>query len=136
MLMPEMQMYMEMDNSELTKQATEKIDEAKITKTGKTETIAGHSCEHILVESEGKKTDVCGAQDLGFFIFAANPMRGGRQPAWAQAMKGFFPLKVVTDDGKTTLEVTKIEPKSLDAALFTVPAGYHSMPAGMGPRRP
>jgi hypothetical protein len=34
------------------------------------------------------------------------------------------------------MEATRVEPKSLDASLFTVPADYKEMrmPGGMGPR--
>jgi hypothetical protein len=44
--------------------------------------------------------------------------------------EGFFPLRVsnVESGGKkVVMEATRVEPKSLDAALFQVPAGYNEM---------
>jgi hypothetical protein len=51
---------------------------------------------------------------------------------------GFFPLRVTEikgDKRRVVLEATKVEPKSLDASLFEVPAGFTEMKMpGMGPR--
>lgn len=41
---------------------------AKITKTGRTKTILGYKCEEILIESEGKKTEVWITKDAGIDV--------------------------------------------------------------------
>lgn len=130
MLMDQQRAYMEtpMDASRATAGP-----EPKITRTGKTETIAGHACEHILIAgTTGESTDVCLAKGLGTF-FAAGVTQA--MPAWQRqlASEGGFPLKVIGPDGKVMLEATKIERKRLAPALFDVPDSYTRMDM---PRRP
>lgn len=121
---------------------------AEIKRTGKMETIAGYSCEHVTVtEVNGDVIDACVAKGLGAFSPMGGGMgRGGRggggaggpggnPTGWTRDMeKGMFPLKA-TRNGETLIEVTSIERKSLDASLFAPPAGYTEMP-GMGGGRP
>ena len=131
MLMPQMNMYMQQDMSKLQDRMAEKENDTKVTRTGRTETVAGHKCEIVEIESKSKPGDgaeVCAASDMGSFMMMRRP--GSPPPAWAHGMENFFPLKVTTKDKGTTLVVTKIEPKSVDASLFEVPAGYKpfSMP--------
>ena len=120
------------------------IAEPKITRTGKKESIAGRECEHIIVDMQQETTDVCVARGLGPFMNALSGLggmmgMGGRgasaQPAWQRSLAadGAFPLKVTKPDGTVQLEVTKIEPKKLADALFTVPGNYSKMDM---PRRP
>ena len=53
--------------------------EPKITRTGKRETIAGTTCEHLRIEIGTEVTDVCMAQGLGPFLNILNAVRiGGR----------------------------------------------------------
>jgi hypothetical protein len=162
MLMTEQKMYMKMD---LNKMA-EKMDDMdhddktppKLTDTGKSETIAGKTCEVYRFASEAGKPEnmeMCVAKGMGYFMGgAAGPMgmgRGGRRnlaaeiaanPEYTKLYKdGFFPLRVSRlEDGKVKNEmtVTKIDAKSVDASLFTVPSDYQEMkmPAGMGPGGP
>ena len=120
------------------------IAEPKITRTGKKESIAGRECEHIIVDMQQETTDVCVARGLGPFMNALSGVGGmmgmggrgaGAQPAWQRSLAadGAFPLKVTRPDGTVQLEVTKIEPKKLADALFTVPGNYSKMDM---PRRP
>ena len=125
-------------------------------KTGKMETIAGISCEHYTITEETGDTDACLASGMGAFMGMGGGMGGGigggRGPggggggggagrgagggggmAWSRDLeKGMFPLKV-TKDGTVTLEVTAIEKKKLDVALFAVPDGFTEMPGMGGP---
>jgi hypothetical protein len=113
----------------------------EITKTGRRETVAGHTCEHYLVKSESQTMDVCLATDMPAMVMPGGGMgRGGASAAWARALgkQPGFPLKVtVQGASEAMLEVTSIEPKTLDPALFAPPADYQrmQMPAGV-PRRP
>lgn len=122
---------------------------AKITALGTRETIAGKSCENYLIEDK-ETHEVCVAKGMGYFMFGkpGGPMgRGaGRGPSIPDLgvsgtgagggglppilKDGFFPLRITKVTGpkrEVQLEVTKIEAKSLDAALFETPAGYQEM---------
>lgn len=106
---------------------------ATVTRTGRTESIAGQVCEHVTVAEEGGRTsDVCVARGLGAFQMPSAGGRGGPpQPqAWEQGIgEGGFPLKVQEGD-KVVMLVTAIEKKPLDAALFAPPADYEKMDMG------
>lgn len=112
---------------------------ATIERTGRTETIAGYQCEHILVTDNGKTGDVCVAKGLGTWMMpSAGGPRGGRQGAnqWEGALGAEgFPLKVQEGD-KVVMSVSKIEKKSLDASLFEAPAGFTKMDISGLMRRP
>jgi len=117
------------------------IDFPKVTSTGKTETVAGLSCEHWLI---GDKTDVCMAKGLGYFggggaggvldklknLALRDKIKAqlDANPEFAKFLEGgAFPLKMANIENgqpKTIMEVTGVERKSLDDSLFTVPADY------------
>ena len=147
-LMPQQKMYMVMDMNKMAAMA-KNMPGAKgqgtaeapgalppITDTGKTDTVAGYSCQYYIV-GDTQKTEVCAAKGLGTFGMGQSPMgRMGSSPLavladprYAKIWKdGFFPLKVRSlDKNETVLEATQVEKKTLDAALFTVPAGYQEM---------
>ena len=93
-----------------------------VDKTGKTDTVAGYSCDIWKVsEASGEKADVCVAKGISFPSL-------GRHAGWMSSLEGGFPLRAVTFDAtgkeKSRMEVTKVEKKSLDDAQFQVPAGY------------
>ena len=154
-VMPEQKMYMTMDFAGMAgsvKDQTTGDAEVKITATGKTETIAGHRCDHYLIESEGHQMDVCAAKGLGYLgmMGGSNPMgaRGGPAAAsipvkyrelYAKFKDGFQPLKVEQVKGEkrtVILEVKSIEAKPQDEALFKVPTGYRDMSAMMKGKMP
>lgn len=131
MVMPERQMYMEYSAASMPAMADSMTNRAKLTWTGQKETIAGYECEHATITGEGGTTDVCLAKGLGTFVSAGGGMRG-RGPmggGWESAVHGMFPLKV-QQDGRVIMEATKIEKKTLDPSLFTVPGGYQKMQMG------
>jgi len=130
-------------DEEMTKDLVEdfSIDFTKLTPTGKTETIAGVSCEHWTLDN---KMDMCLAKGLGYFggggsggildLLKNLTMRDkikaklDANPEFAKfAEGGVFPLKMASVENgqsKTLMEVTRVERKSLDDSLFTVPADY------------
>jgi hypothetical protein len=153
-LMPAQRMYMKMDLRQAAAgmrglTGTTDTTPPKITRTGRRETIAGVSCEHILFEAaNGTQTDVCAAKGMGFFG-GGGSMGGGPAAGVPGDMHrlmrdfsdGFFPLKVEGVKGTTrtqVLLVTQVERQSLDASLFEVPQGFTEMPmpGGMPPGRP
>lgn len=123
MLMPAMKMYMQRD---LPAPEPGSSGDPKVTRTGRTDVVAGHKCEIIRIEDAKNGTSqICGATDMGKFVMGGRP--GQTEPAWAKGMKGFFPLRVSDANGDPVLEVTKIEPMAVDASVFETPAGYKAM---------
>ncbi len=161
-LMSEQKMYMVMDMKEMAERAKgmkNKSDTTtpKITAEGTTETIAGKSCDNYLLVTQLTR-EICVAKGMGNIIMGGggggccSVGPGGQgsagmdasaliHPEYAEFFKdGFFPLKVSEVDGankKVRLLATKVEAKSLDPALFQVPAGYteFKMPAMPGHHR-
>ena len=138
MVMLAQKMYME---QELTiPPVSDSAKPATVKRTGKTEMIAGYKCEHIIVtEGDGSSSDVCAATGIGTFRMPASGGRGGppKPQGWQAALgNGAFPLKVQKGE-KVTLEVTKVEKKTLDAALFAPPEGFRKFDmGGMMRKRP
>ncbi len=108
----------------------------KVSKTGTRETVAGYPCEDWEVtetKDNRKKASLCVA-DLPSSFFHI-PLTG--VPAeYAYTMDlvdgQHFPLRIVAYDDHTgaesgRLEVTKLDPHSVDAAKFQIPAGYQTM---------
>jgi len=112
-----------------------------ITRTGKTETIAGYTCEYYQFGYQ-EKMDFCVAKGLSY-IPSGNDYRGGllhhfnyqepqksmeTDPEFKKLVEsGAFPLKITYDVNgqvKTYMEVTGIERKSLADSLFQVPVDY------------
>ena len=107
-----------------------------ITKTGKSDTVAGYSCEIWEIVShdpkEKGKAQVCVAQQgVSWFHI---PMTG--VPAEYAFMSelgdgNHFPLRLVAFDEASVeqmrIEVTKIEKKTLDPSLFEPPPGYQQI---------
>jgi hypothetical protein len=110
---------------------------AAVARTGKMEMIAGYKCEHVTVaDDDGASVDVCISSELGGFRMpaASNPMAPQEEAGWlAQLGSTNFPLKV-QKGGKVIIEVTAIEKKSLDAALFAAPEGFQSFETPKRPR--
>lgn len=114
----------------------------KVVSTGETETISGFTCTHWLI-GDNQDLDVCMAKGLGYYSGGSGGILDKlRDPALREKAKaqldanpefakfvegGAFPLKMaVIENGRprVIMEVTRIERKSLDDSLFTVPADY------------
>jgi hypothetical protein len=105
----------------------------KVTKTGKTDTVAGYTCEYWDIASDHKEGTVCVANDGPSWL--SIPMTGiPTEQAWAlELLDGkHFPLRFIAygKDGtteETRVEVTKIDKKSMQDSQFQVPAGYKTI---------
>ncbi|HEU5169695.1 MAG TPA: DUF4412 domain-containing protein [Gemmatimonadales bacterium] len=150
-VMPAQKMYMTMDfkaMSEQMRQASKAPEHKpagpppKITKTGRTETIAGHKCEHYLM-GEKQESDICAAKGLGMFMagqtghgrgmFGGASLPAGYEQYEEFVKDGFFPLKMSQIKGgkeEVVMQATSIEKKSLDPSLFAVPDGYKELNMG------
>jgi hypothetical protein len=139
-IMNAQKMYMERDFGNTVAAVQQQVGEKhpSIVRTGKRETIAGYKCEHVTVtDDDGASVDACVSSELGGFRMpaASNPMSPQKEAGWmTQLGSTSFPLKV-TKGGKTIMEVTAIEKKALDAALFTAPEGYQSFAMPKRPRQ-
>ncbi len=101
-----------------------------------TETVAGLSCQNVLLtSSKGTEFEVCAAKELAASSdwLASLNRRNPEGASWLGALKeqgieGFPVRWVIRKKGSTqpltTMEMTRIEKKSLPASLFDVPAGY------------
>jgi len=145
-LMPEEEMYMDLDNSLFSKIAgmsgmdkeenekPEKFDMDKY-KTGKIKSILDYECHQWIFteEEEEDKVEAWVTDELGNFMLMQSPMGAGYSPGWSSSVKnnGFFPLLVITtdEDGeeKSRFEATEVDKKSLDDGLFGPPSNYNEM---------
>ena len=104
---------------------------AQITKTGKTDTVAGYQCEIWHVASEKSVGDLCiAAQGTSWFHLPLSGMPA--EYAWASEITDgkHFPLRFVASENgaeQGRIEVTSIQKKALPADQFSVPPGYAVM---------
>jgi hypothetical protein len=116
---------------------------SKVTKTGKTDTVAGYTCEYWDITSDHKEGSVCVASDGPSWLQLAESALPSSQSWAAELVDGkHFPLRFIgyAKDGTTEesrVEVTKIDKKTLADTEFQVPAGYKTidlekMMQGMG----
>lgn len=113
--------------------ATPPKDPPKVTKTGKTEQVAGYECENWdIVGADGSKGTACIANEgASWFSF---PLAGiPAEHAWMMEVfdGNHFPLRFTGFD-KTgaevvRVEITKIEKKTMPAEHFQVPADFQTM---------
>lgn len=105
----------------------------KLTKTSKTDTVAGYPCTYWDITSDHKEGTACVSDDGPSWL--SLPTTGiPTESAWMlELMDGkHFPLRFVGygKDGTTEenrIEVTKIDKKSIADTEFQVPAGYRTI---------
>jgi len=138
-LFPERQAYTEVAlGGEHGERISMALEDYEVERTGKTDKVAGRSCEVWRVkekDEEQERHEICVAKGFGRTAsFWMEPMK--KQPSWVTKLinEGGFGLRSIRYDstGKETLrtEVTRIEARSMDAALFAAPAGYQKMDRG------
>lgn len=138
-LFPERQAYTEVAlGGEHGERISMALEDYEVERTGKTDKVAGRSCEVWRVkekDEEQERHEICVAKGFGRTAsFWMEPMK--TQPPWVTQLinEGGFGLRSIrydsTGQASTTTEVTNIEAKSLDAALFAPPAGYQKMDRG------
>ena len=129
-LMAAQNKYMEMPIADAASRVAEKTSaDAQVTRTGRMETVAGYTCEHVTVVSAAQTVDICLAKGLGGYVNPLAAMQRSSEPAWQRMLTadGGFPLKVTMPDGSVPIEVVKIEKKRLANDLFSVPLNYTKM---------
>ncbi len=137
-LLPAQKMYMEI-SSEMLKNLPEmkptentnrdnKIDINKF-RTGKTKKILGYNCEQWIINNKDGNMEIWVTNELGNFITMDGPMGKVYSPAWSTYLQnnGFFPMKVISNNGKSVFEVIEVDKKSLSDAIFSPPSNYKKM---------
>jgi len=127
LLMPSQRRYAELpaSASALLDPAAAPPSDVTVTRTGKSETIAGLTCQHVLVARGASSTDVCLTRELGRYVNPLDAMSEGNLPAWQKALAAEgFPLKVTAADGSVPFEVIKVERRSVAKDHFVVPLDY------------
>ena len=143
------QTYSEMDLAKIRELAGPSQNTRKYTveKLGQ-ETLLGYRTQHVRVKEQNSGTqdgttmEMWMAKDLldyaTFSKWQGQRGKGGGEEALAKALKDAgadgLPLKSIatTPDGtKVTMEVTKVDKKSLPASTFEIPAGYTKSEGGL-----
>lgn len=129
---PNREEYIEFPIPDVREGTSPAMEPAGFRQTDSTETIAGYSCDLLKVTFEGNTYDIWATKELGArgtFALNTSSFLLGLLP-WQQEMLrlGYFPLRIVLDDGSgellTQYQVTKIERKALNANRFRVPPEY------------
>ena len=135
--------YTEMDTKKAREQAAKmtgaKDKEAYSIKVLGSEKVLGYSTKHVLLSRPGDTSEMEAWTTTDLLGLSYESMKGlMRRPAqdegsMMKALKdagaeGFFVKMITREKGKTepltTMELMKIEKKSLPASMFEVPAGY------------
>lgn len=137
MAMPGQKSYMEISmEGERGEHLREAFEKQTVERTGKTDRIAGYSCEvWRITDKENKrlKNDICVAKGFGkaaAFWVDPKEMRRSSQPSWVKQLveEGGFGLRSIhyDEEGKefSRMEVVSIDKKSLAASLFAFPADW------------
>jgi hypothetical protein len=141
--------YTEIDQAKMREMAGQRQDARKysVEKLGQ-ENLLGYKTEHVLVKEEnaaggkGMTSELWAAKDvLDYATFSKLQARRGKaagDEAMLKALKDAgvdgMPLKAITTTGdgmKVTMEVVKVDKKSLPASTFEIPQGYTKSEGGM-----
>ena len=151
-LMPDRKMYMETSTEATTKAAQPIMEQegVEVVKTGRTGKVAGQPCEvYVAKKKTGEATEMCAVKGLADYMSlmgmnTSDPsQRSQGPPSWMKELskQGLFPARIIARKGDgsefTRVETTKIEKRTLDDTLFTIPSDYtkYDMEAMMRPIR-
>ncbi|HCA81134.1 MAG TPA: hypothetical protein DEP53_15495 [Bacteroidetes bacterium] len=101
-------------------------------KTGSTEVIAGYLCEQLKAKFDEGEIAIWATTEIGSpgtFYLVPGSVQIELEPWQKEILSfGYFPLKMVLDDGsgeqRVVFEATAIEKKSLGESRFLIPSGY------------
>jgi hypothetical protein len=109
---------------------------AKLTKTGRSDKIAGYACDVYAIDEPASSmhTEACVASGISLVAFGLTSpfaFMGKEDDVWAELVSHGFPLRVemMTASGApfVKMEATRVEKKSLPDSDFQVPPGYTKM---------
>jgi hypothetical protein len=108
----------------------EKPEAPTVQRTKKTKKLLGYTCEQVIVIRDDVRTEVWGARGLeDLATVLTETLEDGQSGSSDDVIAaiGLFPLlSTTTYEGRLvdSQEVTKIERKQLDPALFEIPSGF------------
>lgn len=146
-LMPASKEYMETDLDTAKKGAPPVPPSTKpkpvVTKTGRTEKVAGYSCEVVSVAEPGTRahTELCVSKGLTFLGMGVGPFsKLGSEAGFGEALEGGFPLRMETFDTTgasiVKMEATRIDKTTEPDSEFQIPPGYKKMSTGSAGKWP
>lgn len=142
-LLPGQSVYMAMKLTDLRKLADTLSRQSRspagstMIASGKKTEIAGYRCEVYRYRDPHTALDLCLTKGMGnlggtaglFGGISGRPSAPADEPPWARELsrQGAFALRVADTTGSAIWEVTRIEKKALEPALFAPPHGYRRM---------
>jgi len=135
-LMPTTKQYVETDLDPATKPTGPVKTGPKpvITKTGRTDKVAGYSCEIMTSQEPGTRarSEICVSKGLTLLSLGMGPFsKMGEGSGFEDILKEGFPLRMEMYDASGVLEMkmeaTRIEKKSISDSEFEIPRGYTKM---------
>jgi hypothetical protein len=131
--------YTEMDLSKTPKPTTPPPAKspAKVTKTGRTDKIAGYACDIYTIDDPtlAMHLEACSASGISLVAFGLSnpfgllaPGQKGNDDMFTQLVSHGFPLRIAYLDASGAplmkIEATRVEKKSVPDSDFAIPAGY------------
>lgn len=129
-LVPSTKQYTETDLDAPKPGSVPGTSKPTITKTGRTDKVAGYSCDIITMSEPGKRdrTEFCMSKGLTFLGMGMGPFSGLGGSEYGDLLKEGFPLRMQSFDGRGAeimkMEATRIEKKSEPDSDFEVPPGW------------
>jgi hypothetical protein len=131
-ILPHREQYIELPATAVREDARQLKEPVNFTKTDSSEGVAGYPCDLLLVNTDAGELKIWATKKLGTsgtLSITIAAMIADESP-WEKEMIrfGYFPLKVIMDDGsgeqRVVFEATSIDKKALGEARFAVPTGY------------
>lgn len=102
----------------------------KITKTGKSDTVAGYRCQEWQITTQKGRAAACVANvDVGWLDLPMTDLP--QYKVWGQLLDGkHLPLRIVVDENgkeRGSIEITKLEQKTIPDSVFAIPKGYKTV---------
>jgi hypothetical protein len=112
---------------------------AKVINTGRTDKVAGYSCDVYEIRDAGMRTEACTASGLSMLAFGlSSPFSAfsNGNDAWSEVLGHGFPLRITVLDAAGApmmkMEATRIERRTVPDADLSVPPGYTKTPSLFG----
>jgi hypothetical protein len=139
-LIPATKQYTETDLDTAKATAPATTSKPIITKTGRTDKVAGYACDIVTMTEPGKRerTDFCMSKGLTFLGMGIGPFASMSGSEYGDLMKEGFPLRMQSFDASGAemlkMEATRIDKKSEPDSDFEVPSGWTRLgPPSGGP---
>jgi hypothetical protein len=124
--------YTEIDLGKLTASSPSTAKStAKARNLGKSDKVAGYSCDLWEVVDTFSRAELCMASGLSMLALGLSgpfSMFAKGNDAWSEVFSHGFPLRIVMSDASggpmMKMEATRIDKKSVPDSEFAIPAGY------------